>query len=157
MVDARALLEEYVAAGKAMQLATLEPGGAPVVCNLWFASSFTPDRLYFISRPSRAHCENIRADGRVAGAVLDITLEEWTQPVRGAQFTGTARELPATGIEPQIGVYTGRWHQAAHAIDPARLASGEAHHRVYEIEVTGWVLVDEVNFKDDPRQVIPAR
>jgi hypothetical protein len=157
MPEAREVLEEYVAGGKAMQLATLNPEGAPVVCNLWFASCFSPDRLYFISRPDRVHCENIRSDDRVAGAMLDIDLKEWTQPVRGAQFTGRARELPPIGIEEQIGVYTGRWQQAAHAIDPARLATGEAHHRVYEIEVTGWVLVDEVNFKGAPRREIPAR
>jgi hypothetical protein len=31
----RDLLEENVAAGKALQLATLDPDGAPVVCHLW--------------------------------------------------------------------------------------------------------------------------
>ena len=76
MADLRELLVSYVSAGKAMQLATLDPQGDPYVCNLWFASSFEPDRLYFISRPTRAHCENLRRDPRVAGAVLAIELED---------------------------------------------------------------------------------
>ncbi|GIG65519.1 pyridoxamine 5'-phosphate oxidase family protein [Phytomonospora endophytica] len=155
MSDARALLEEYVSAGKALQLATLDGSGAPVVCNLWFASAFAADRLWFISRPDRAHCVNIRADERVAGAIVAIELSVLSEPVRGVQFVGTARELPVSGIDEDIAAYVGRHPSAANAIDPARLASGEAHHRVYRVDVTGWVLYDEVNFKP-PRQDVPA-
>ncbi len=155
MADARALLLTEVRAGKALQLATLGPDGAPVVCNLWFASSFEPDRLFFISRPARAHCENLRRDPRVAGAVLSIQLDDpGTTAARGVQFTGTAVELPTTGIDAQIAIYAGRWPATANAIDPGRLERGEAHHRVYQIDVTEWVLYDEANFGKDPRQPV---
>jgi uncharacterized protein YhbP (UPF0306 family) len=157
MPEPRDLLEEYVSAGKALQLATLGPDGAPVACNLWFAYGFSPDRLYFISRPAREHCANIRRDPRVAGAVLAIELVDPGQPVRGVSFTGQARELPTTGIDAQIAVYAGRWPSTSQAIDPQRLAGGEAHHRVYEIAVEGWVLYDEVNFRGQPRQAIAAQ
>jgi hypothetical protein len=157
MTDARALLLDEVRAGKALQLATLGPDGAPVVCNLWFASSFEPDRLFFISRPSRAHCANLRRDSRVAGAVLAIQLDDpGSTAARGVQFTGRAVELPTTGIGEQIAVYAGRWPATANAIDPVRMERGEAHHRVYQIEVTDWVLYDEANFGKDPRQSVPA-
>jgi uncharacterized protein YhbP (UPF0306 family) len=152
---ARALLVTEVQAGKAMQLATLGPDGAPVVCNLWFASSFEPDRLYFISRPSRAHCENVRRDPRVGGAVLAIQLDDpGSTAARGVQFTGRAVELPTTGIGEQIAIYARRWPATANAIDPVRLERGETHHRVYEIAVTDWVLYDEANFGRDPRQPV---
>jgi len=154
MAETRDLLEEYIATGKAMQLATLRDDGAPIVCNLWYASAFRPDRLYFISRPVREHCVNIRTDPRVAGAILAIELDEVGQAVRGVSFTGAARELPTTGIEEQIQVYAGRWPTAAKAIDPARLAAGETHHRVYQIEVTDWVLYDEEHFRGQPRQPV---
>jgi uncharacterized protein YhbP (UPF0306 family) len=156
MADLRELLKDYVTSGKAMQLATLDSDGAPYVNNLWFASSLGPDRLYFISRPNRLHCEYIRSRPRVAGAILAIELQSLSQAVRGVTFTGTAAELPTTGIDDQIAVYVGRWPEAAKAIDPVRLASGEAHHRLYEITVTGWVLYDEENFRADPRQPIEA-
>lgn len=156
MADLRLLLETYVRTGKAMQLATLDADGAPYVSNLWFASAFNPDRLYFISRPHRQHCLNIRERGRVAGAVLAIELEDLGQRVRGVTFTGTAVELPTTGIEAPIDAYLGRWPMAAGAIDAARLAAGETHHRLYEIIVTGWILYDEENFRGDPRQPVPA-
>lgn len=156
MSEARRVLADYLASAKVMQLATLDATGAPAACNLWFAWSLAPDRLYFISRPNRYHCENIRNDPRVAGALLAIALENPSQKVRGVAFTGQGRELPTTGIDDAIGVYAGRWPEVARAIDPQRLASGEAHHRVYEIAVTGWVLYDEENFSGSPRQEIPA-
>ena len=156
-MEPRDLLEEYVATGKAMQLATLRDDGAPVVCNLWYAYRFAPDRLWFISRPAREHCANLRRDPRVAGAILAIELSDVGQAVRGVSFTGEAVELPVTGIEEQIGHYAGRWPRAAAAIDPARMAAGQTHHRVYEVAVTGWVLYDEANFKGSPRQPVDAR
>lgn len=156
MPQPRELLEEYVATGKAMQLATLRPDGAPIVCNLWFAYQFHPDRLWFISRPAREHCANLRRDPRVSGAILAIELSNPSQPVRGASFTGHGVELSTTGIDEQIAAYAGRWPSTANAIDPQRLATGEAHHRVYEITVEGWVLYDEENFRQQPRQEVPA-
>jgi uncharacterized protein YhbP (UPF0306 family) len=157
VADLREMLADYVRAGKVMQLSTLDGDGAPYVSNLWFASAFDPDRLYFISRPNRAHCANIRLRDRVAGAILAIELHDLGQAVRGVTFTGTAEELPTLGIDDQIGVYVRRWPSAARAIDPHRLASGEAHHRLYEIRVTGWVLYDEENFRTDPRQPVDPR
>jgi Pyridoxamine 5'-phosphate oxidase len=157
VADVRSLLEAYVRNGKVMQLATVGPGGFPVVCNLWFASAFAPDRLYFISRPNRVHCANLRDRGSVAGSILAIELTELGQAVRGVTFTGSASELPTTGVADEIGTYVGRWPSAARAIDPDRLAAGETHHRIYEITVTGWVLYDEENFRSDPRQPVAAQ
>ena len=94
MVDARALLLDEVRAGKALQLATLGPDGAPVVCNLWFASSFEPDRLFFISRPSRAHCENLRRDPRVAGSVRARSSRSRSTPSR----SDWVRRLPTERV-----------------------------------------------------------
>jgi uncharacterized protein YhbP (UPF0306 family) len=156
VADLRELLTTYVRTGKVMQLSTLHEDGSPYVNNLWFASAFDPDRLYFISRPTRMHSGNIRHRARVAGAVLAITLGDLGQAVRGVTFTGTAVELPTIGVEEQIATYVGRWPTAANAIDPAGLAAGETHHRLYEISVASWVLYDEENFRADPRQPVEA-
>ncbi len=127
MAETRDLLEEYIATGKAMQLATLRGDGAPVVCNLWYASAFRPDRLYFISRPAREHCVNLRTDPRVAGAILAIELAEVGQAVRRVSFTGAARELPTTGIEEQIRVYAGRG-QPRQPVEAYVAGSGQSPH-----------------------------
>lgn len=157
MPDARRLLEEYVSQAKVMQLATIDDTGAPQVCNLWFASSVRPDRIWFISRETRLHCANLRTRDRVAGSILDTTLDELGgTPVRGVTFTGAARQLPTTGIEEQIDAYVSRWPKAANAIDPERLANKETHHRIYEITVDGWILYDEIESPKSPRQPVEA-
>jgi Pyridoxamine 5'-phosphate oxidase len=155
--DARKLLEDYVRTGKVIQLATLDPTGAPVVCNLWFASAFAPDRIWFMSRPQREHCVNLRSDPRVAGAILAIELEGIEQDVRGVTFTGQARELPTVGIDEQIAGFAGRWPEVADAIEPAALAADLTPHRLYEITVSRWVLFDEQYYPDQPRQPVPAQ
>jgi hypothetical protein len=33
---------------------------------------------------------------------------------------------------------------------------GKTHHRVYQIEVTDWVLYDEEHFRGQPRQAVEA-
>jgi hypothetical protein len=71
------------------------------VVDVRLASAFGPDRLFFISRPNREHCANLRRDGRVTGAVLAIPLDSLGQ------------------------------------------TAGETHHRIYQIDVAGWVLYDE--------------
>ncbi len=128
-----------------------------MVCNPWYAYGLARDRLWFISRPTHAHCVNLRRDPRVGGAILAIELDQVGQPVRGVSFTGTGRQLPTTGVEAQIAAYTGRWPTAANAIDPARLAAGQTHHRIYQIGIASWVLYDEQHFRADPRQPVPAR
>lgn len=157
MADLRELLTGYVRTGKVMQLSTLDADGAPYVNNLWFASAFEPDRLWFISRPARLHCDNIRERARVAGAILAVDVVDPSVAVRGVTFTGTATELPTSGIDAQLAAYAGRWPVTAQAVDPERMAAGRSHHRLYEIQVAGWVLYDEVNFRADPRQPVDAR
>ncbi|RZU49059.1 pyridoxamine 5'-phosphate oxidase [Krasilnikovia cinnamomea] len=156
MNDARRLLEEYVRNGQLMQVATLSPSGGPNVCNVWYSCGFGPDTLNFISKEQRQHCENIRRDGRVAGSIVAIDLTGLGQVTRGVTFVGTARELPTIGTEDRVRAFLTRWPAASSAIDPGLLARGEAHSRLYEIAVREWVLFDEANFPQDPRQVVPA-
>lgn len=156
MPKPRSVLEQYVAGGKLMQVATLCPDGSPSVCNVWYACQFTPDLLRFISRPDRNHSVNIRRDGRVAGSIIAIELDGLGQTVQGVTYRGLARELPTTGIDQEVGRFLARWPAATGAIAPDVLARKATASRLYEIAVHEWILFDEVNFPDLPRQVIEA-
>jgi uncharacterized protein YhbP (UPF0306 family) len=145
-------LESYVQVGKVIQVATLDEQGDPYVNNLWFASSLNPDRLYFISRPTRVHCENIRNRGRVAGGVLAIELHGLGQAVRGVTFTGHAVELATSGIDVQIQVYVDRWPEAAKAIDPVGMARRDAPPPMRSMWIAGSSTTE--NFRADPRQPV---
>jgi len=157
VTGARALLRAYVEAGKLTQVATLGPDGSPSLCNVWYDAHFMPDVLRFISRHDRHHCQNIRRDPRVGGSIIAIDLDGLGQVARGVTYTGQARELPRSGIAHQLGAFLARWPAAAGAIDADRLSRGETPTRLYEIAVSEWVLFDEGNFPDQPRQVIEAQ
>jgi uncharacterized protein YhbP (UPF0306 family) len=150
----RELVEEFVALGKLLQLATLTEAGNPVVCNVWYAARHRPDKLWFISRPSRHHSENIRQRPPVAGSIMPFSVEGLGQVARAVTFTGTARELATTGIDAELAVFLARWPQAQPTIDSPTLASGSSPSRLYEITVEEWVLFDEHSFPDQPRRVV---
>lgn len=155
--DERSLLIDYVQSGKVMQVATLTEAGTPMLCHVWYASAFQPDRLWWLSRPERKHSENIRRRPAVAGGVVAIDLDELGKTIpRGVTFEGRARELPIEGISEEAAGFVARWPAAATSLDPEKLARGEAPHRLYELEVTSWVLFDEENFPDQPRRPVPV-
>ena len=156
MPNERALLEHYVQAGKLMQLASLNSDGSPAVCNVWYDAHFAPDVLRFISRYNRQRSQNIRIDGRVAGSIIAVPLEGLGQTVRGATFTGVARELPTCGIDREVAAFVARWPRAEAALHPEKLAHGEIPTRLYEVTVAEWVLFDEANFPEQPRRIIEA-
>jgi hypothetical protein len=152
--DARQLLEDYVTLGKLMQLATLGRDGSPILCNVWYDPHFAPDLLRFISRPDRQHSINLRTDPRIAGSIVAVPLDSLGQKVRGVTFTGAARELDRVGIEDEIRQFIGRWPAAT--INAESLARDATASRLYEIAVDEWILFDEVNFPDNPRQRVDA-
>jgi uncharacterized protein YhbP (UPF0306 family) len=157
VATSRDILEDYVSGGQLMQVATLtSPDTVPGLCSVWYDAHFGPDLVRFISRHDRQHSRAIRADPRVAGAIVAIPLTGLGQVARGVTFTGRAHELPLLGIDQQISDFCRRWPKAHPAIDPAKLAAGETSSRLYEIGVTEWVLFDEQNFPQQPRQIIPA-
>lgn len=155
MHDERKLLEAYVAAGKLMQLATRDAQG-PWLCNVWYLHDFDPDSLWFMSNASRTHSRHIREDGPVAGSIVHEVPEELGQKARGITFRGAARELPTKGVEGIVTAFCARWPKASAVIDTKRLAGEETPMRLYEIRVSEWILVDEVNLPDEPRRVIPG-
>lgn len=156
MPTARELLEQYVKTGKLMQLATLRANGSPAMCNVWYDARFAPDVLRFISRYDRNHSADIRNDARVAGSIVAIHLEALGQQIRGVTFTGTARELNTAGVDSEIQAFVKRWPASIDVIEPGKLARGETPTRLYEVAVDEWVLFDEANFPEQPRQVIRA-
>jgi uncharacterized protein YhbP (UPF0306 family) len=156
MSNERALLEDYVRAGKLMQLASLNSDGSPLVCNVWYDAHFAPDVLRFISRHDRQHSRNVCIDSRVAGSIIAIQLEGLGQTVRGVTFTGVAHELPTRGADREAAAFVTRWPRAETALHPGEPAHGETPTRLYEVTVTEWVLFDEANFSEQPRRVVEA-
>lgn len=155
MDEARDILEEYVRSGKLMQVATISGTGQPAVCHVWYHVQFRPDRLYFISRREREHSANIMQDRRVAGGIVTIPLTALGQTVRGVTFKGRAREL-AAGAALELEQFLNRWPHAREAISVESVETNRTPSRLYEIQVSEWVLFDEKMFPSEPRRTLPA-
>jgi len=145
VTHSRTLLEEYVQSAKLMQLATAGPDGVPSVCHVWYSCSFNPDRLHFVSRTDREHCRRIRNSPRVAGGIVDIELVGLGQKVRGVSFQANAFEVD--GNDSATARFVRRWPAIADTIE---------HMSLFELRVTSWLLFDEVNFPEQPRQIVRA-
>jgi hypothetical protein len=151
--NARDILEQYVSAGKLMQVATVSRTGHPEVCNVWYHVQFRPDWLYFTSRHDRAHSVNIRNDEHVAGAIIAMPLVGLGQKVTGVTFKGRALQL-GLAARGELAAFTARWPLASDTISIDRLARHDTPSRLYAISIDEWVLFDEVAFPDSPRQII---
>jgi uncharacterized protein YhbP (UPF0306 family) len=146
----RRVLEDYVASGLLMQVATVTDSGNPALCHVWYDYSFRPDRVSFMSRNDRDHSHNIRLNGRIAGGIIAIELTGLGQTVRGVTFKGTARELVTAECEREIASFLQRWPAAESALTP------NSPSRLYEVRISEWLLFDEENFPDEPRRIIPG-
>jgi uncharacterized protein YhbP (UPF0306 family) len=147
---------DEVRAGKLMQVATLDASGQPHLCHAWYSASFDPDRLLFISKDSRRHSLNIRADSRVGGAIIADVPSGLGATVRGVSFTGVATELPATDAEERARAFLTRWPQAEPHLTSQNPSDGPVS-RLYEIAVSEWVLFDEEAYPDQPRRLIQGQ
>ena len=155
MASAREILEDHVSNGKLMQVASILENGAPWLCHVWYRALFSPDRLYFISRPDRQHSINIQRDERVAGGIVSIPLTGLGQTVTGVTFQGLASELDSSA-DKELALFLTRWPRARASITTERREANSIPSRLYEIRVERWVLFDERNFPDEARQLIPG-
>lgn len=153
----REILEAGITAATLMQVATLDRAGCPVMCHVWFRAGFRPDRLHFISRPDRNHSINIRNDSRVAAGIALAVPSGLGEPVRGVTLTGHAHQVPEELFRPAADDFVARWPDAAGALRPATADPLSAPSQIYQIDVTDWVLFDEVNFPGQPRISLPGR
>ncbi|WP_147457015.1 pyridoxamine 5'-phosphate oxidase family protein [Micromonospora pisi] len=162
----RELLEEYVRAGRLMQLASVRADGSPMVGNLWYDPCFDPDLLRFVARHDHwrggdghqvgGHGAQGPGGGRVGGSIIAVPPDVRAGTVRGVTFTGTVRAVPQAAVPAAARAFLERWPGAEVAIDPDRLARHETPSRLYEVAVTEWVLFDERRFPNESQHVRAA-
>lgn len=147
--DARQLVVDYLTEQKLMQLATVGENG-PWACNVWQA--FDDDlNIYFFSSTTRRHSQDIEKDNRVAGVIAKP--HELSDKPRAIQFSGVARKLTKSDdIVKARSVYEERIFDAT-AIDKF-MADPDQPHMFYRITPNKLLLLDTVNFPDNPRQLL---
>lgn len=146
-MELRKLIEDYLKDARMMQIATAKDN-QPWACTVYFAFDEHLN-LYWISTPTRRHSEEIRINENVAGTI--VLPHTPGDDVRGIQFQGIAKELRDKN-EAKEGIkhYAQRYGMDKKRIDA--ILEREDGHVCYTISPTLYVLFDEVNFPDDPRQ-----
>ncbi len=144
----RTILEDV----RLMQLATSR-GHRPWLCNVWFAAD-GDGHIYWISRETRRHSEDIAANAHVA-----CTFHKWFAGGLGEKgqalvMAGTATRLPGPECRMPYGLYLSRYPALAEFQSLEAFLKDEGHHFFYRLAPTEIVLWDEINQPADPRQVI---
>ncbi len=143
----RNLIIDYLQKATLMQVAT-SINDQPWACSVYFAYDNSLN-LYWISKPTRRHSQEIRKNKKVAGTI--VLPHTPGDKVRGLQFAGKAKELTnKKEIELAMRYYGQRFKMPAARIKT--IVNNKDEHLCYIISPKLFVLFYEVNFQNDPRQ-----
>lgn len=148
-MDLRKLIEDYLKEAKLMQLATCK-GDKPWICSVWYVHDKNWN-LYFISQKNRRHSLELKENHHVAGAIVSPHTKGSGEKVRGLQFEGKARETKEDEADKANRLYRTKYALAEH-INLEELMDPKVTYGYYIIEPKNFVLFDEINFPDNPRQ-----
>jgi uncharacterized protein YhbP (UPF0306 family) len=137
---------EYLTTARLMQVATSR-ADQPWACSVYFA--FDADlNLYWISKDDRQHSKEIHDNARIAGTI--VLPHTPGDKVRGIQFRGTAKKLEGGEAAEGMAYYAKQFGMKKERVDA--ILSGTDGHSCYRVTPSLYVLFDELNYPDAPRQ-----
>lgn len=151
-MNSKQLIRSYLDKSLLLQIAT-SFDGIPWICTVCFAYDIDCN-LYWFSRHSTRHSQEIVLNPRIAGAVaLPYAMGDKS---RGLQFSGTAVELHSKNdlvlglvtMQKRYGVKIMRIMQLRR-----ELLSDVADYGLYCLRPDTILIHDSLNFPDSPRQV----
>lgn len=146
-MDLKTLIVEYLTKANLMQLATVRDN-KPWVCSVYFAFDDKLN-LFWTSKPFRRHSQELRDNNHVAGAI--VLPHQVGDKVRGIQFEGVAKELKDPKvIVSAMALYAKRLNASEEWVKS--VISGIDEEICYMVSPSKFVLFDQVNFSDNPRQ-----
>lgn len=148
-MNLRSLIEEYLKKAKLMQIAT-DKKNKPWIASVWYAHD-EQLHLYFLSRKNRRHSFELKENPHIAGAIVIPHTKGSGETVRGLQFEGVARETNKTELTKAKNLYEKK-HEQAERLDLTELLKPDIQYTYYIIEPKLFVLFDELNFPENPRQ-----
>jgi uncharacterized protein len=146
MADLREMVVDYLEHGMVMHLATVQDN-RPWVCtvNYLFDKDLT---LYWLSLRTRRHSLEVAQNSAVAAAIL---LDPKVK--RCLHIEGEADEVPGDELEQVNDLFTAKMGKVPR-FWPEIKENRPDGRTYYRFKPSAYVLWDEVNFPDDPRQVL---
>lgn len=135
-----------------LTMSTVSADGEPWSAVLQYAWLPNPLRFLFGSATESRHSTDIVARPRVSGALFVAGAGELTA-VDGAQFTGTCRELTPAEVTAHHAVFyeallPDEAVRAEYTL-PVEALLPPADHRIYQITVDRWWLIDTSTWLED--------
>lgn len=144
--------KDYLEDAKLMQIASCS-NNQPWIATCWFAVDKNWD-FYFISNKARRHSEEIRNNEKVACTIIQDGYKGLGDTIQGIQIQGIAKEVSGLDSAKAYMIYLSRWHNFADHVKKPEYIKGITATKIYRIRPTQLVWFDELNFKEDPRQVV---
>ncbi len=141
------LISDYLNQSHMMQIATFE-ANQPWVATVFYV---TDDELNlcWASPGNTRHSRNIRENHKVAAAIPVV--HEKNQPVVGLQIEGVASLIDdAKTMEEVAKRYAAEFSFGEKWIK--KICSGQTKHKLYKLNPTKFVLFDDINYPENPRQ-----
>lgn len=149
-MDIKEEVKTYLASTQLMQIATSR-NDQPWSATVYFA--YDDDlNIYWLSRSDRRHSQDIEMNPKVSGSVAK--LHTYGEKVRGVQFEGVAEKLVDSQASQGLEIYYNRYNKARDRVRNILVGAVGETIVIYKIKPTKFVLFDEVNFPDNPRQEI---
>ncbi len=140
------LIRDYLKEGRLMQLATVKDG-QPWICTVNYSVDEN-NNLHWISLKNRRHSQELTAHQKVAGAIVKNPGVK-----QGLQFEGIAEEVKYDDLEKVNAIHSERYGHKPERLEQAK--SGDPNSRTYyRLKPTLFVLFDEINYPENPRQEI---
>lgn len=138
-MDIEKAIREYLPNVIHMSLSTSRDD-KPWTCEVHYAYDEMLSHIYFFSRKSTRHCEDITMNPFVSGSI--VRQHEASDKPRGVYFEGSANLLSnVTENDPAYQVYSGRFNGGPELFEEAAKSDG---HQFYEITVSDWYMFDAV-------------
>ncbi len=143
------MIMDYLDECKLMTIATVN-GNKPWAATVWYVHG-KDFSLYFLSRRGRRHSLELKNNPNAAGTITKPHMKGSGEKVRGLQFEGIAKEASGKTLRRAQKLYLAKCPKAQ-KIPVERLEDPKFIATFYVVRPRIFVLFDEVNFPDDPRQ-----
>lgn len=146
-MDIKGLLKKYLREARLMQLATVSEG-KPWLSTVYFVADGDMN-IYWLSLPGRRHSQEL-AKNPVAAIAIAVKDDK---PVIGIQAQGEVELVKdASVVEEVMGPYIEKYRTGNDFLE--LFVARNNQHEMYRFSARNIILFDEVDFPDQPRQVI---
>ncbi len=142
------IIRESIPKVNVMQFASCT-NNQPWVCNLHYVSDDDLN-LYWLSTPERRHSKELEINPRASAVIMVHENTKAQDYVVGISIEGQAKKVDWHKYEDIIEKYRKKHGSSKPFLDA--VVSGENPHKVYVLEPTKFVLFDNKDFPEKPRQ-----